>query len=538
MSSRRPPETVWPGNLPHPASTHAASQHDFLWGVSSSAEQHEGGFNGPLQPQTNWAWAEREGRVAPSGEAAGFWTRAEEDFARCREMGLNAFRLGLSWSRIQPGQPAPDRLAPPPRTAPPFDPEALRRYAEILTACQAAGLEPVVTLHHFAHPAWLGLDAWLYPETIDYYLDYVRETALYLLKHLRRDLDGRGGPPRYFITINEPNVLSLCTYLSSAFPSGRRGPRAALRCMAHLLEAHLRARRLLHALYAEHDPLGPAPQVSFNNYCNDLYWFDQGWLDLLFARAQGVPRGRLSAHLREQAGAFEASLLRARIPIRSPLRRWLGEALKRAHHGLARLCAIDESWERLADLVYESPDAPVDFLAIDYYDPFVAHALRWPHWNDEDPLQKTRRRPFRERLFDGMMAKWWDWKVLPEGLDFFLRAVERFHLPVLIAENGMATRSDLERHHPRPDGLRRSDYIRQHLAVVRRMKRDGWPLIGYLHWSLVDNYEWGTYAPRFGLFTTAREPSPGDDAAAAYAEEIAATRLDFSRPDPDFFPRP
>src|SRR5437763_4385133 len=103
---------------------------DFLWGVATSAYQSEGGYNGPGQPQTNWAEVERRGDVANVGVAADFWNRFPEDFARCRELGLNAFRLGLEWSRIQPTHV--DRRGAPP----PFDAKALDHYVEMLVECR------------------------------------------------------------------------------------------------------------------------------------------------------------------------------------------------------------------------------------------------------------------------------------------------------------------------------------------------------------------------------------------------------------------
>ena len=81
------------------ASRELERMEEFLWGVATSAYQAEGGYNGPGQPQTNWAAAEARGDVASTGRAADFWNRYEEDFARCRALGLNAFRLGLEWSR-------------------------------------------------------------------------------------------------------------------------------------------------------------------------------------------------------------------------------------------------------------------------------------------------------------------------------------------------------------------------------------------------------------------------------------------------------
>ena len=56
--------------------------NDFLWGVASSGYQCEGGYNGPGQPQNNWAESETQDRVMRTGQAADFWHRYEQDFAR------------------------------------------------------------------------------------------------------------------------------------------------------------------------------------------------------------------------------------------------------------------------------------------------------------------------------------------------------------------------------------------------------------------------------------------------------------------------
>jgi len=505
----------------------------FLWGVATSAYQHEGGLNGEGQPQNNWAWAEREHRVDPAGDAADFWRRAEEDFARCRSLGLNAFRLSLAWERIQPVTALSSDANGEPRvqTPPPFDEMALGRYAEILTACRKEGLEPLVTLHHFTHPAWLGLDAWLDPATIEHYLRFVEKTVGFLLDALPRQYSV--APPIWFITINEPNLLATSTYFNGAFPKGEKTastPARSIACISHLIEAHVRAYRLIHRLYHEAGEIGErAPKVSFNNYCSDLYWNDQAWLDLLFAPSRGIPRNGLFPYLWKQTWALDDAFHKAHLPIRPWFRYWLGEMLKKLHHFVAYACSFETAWSRLLDLLYDESEtkAPLDYIALDYYDPFIAHALRWPRGGDlfhkhrADPM---RSRPqFLDRLIESIMTKWWDWRLLPEGLPFFIRLLERFELPIIIAENGMANRSDLEEHHGRRDNLLRSDFLRQHLAEVKKLRAEGSLLAGYFYWSLVDNYEWGSYAPRFGLYTRERQAVDfrGDNAPATYAQEIA-----------------
>ena len=71
-----------------------------------------------------------------------------------------------------------------------------------------------------------------------------------------------------------------------------------------------------------------------------------------------------------------------------------------------------------------------------------------------------------------------------------LKALSAYRLPILITENGVCTR----------DENLREEFIREHLAYVVKALGENIPVIGYLHWSLMDNYEWAEgYGPRFGL---------------------------------------
>ena len=164
----REPDLTAEATAPHEM---AYPGRDFFWGVATSGYQSEGGYNGPGEPLNNWAWAENDGDVVPSGRTSDFWNLSHEDFARCRELGLNAFRLSIEWARVQPSIVLGEKEGLAPGAAPPpFDERALYSYAQRLADCRAHGLEPFITLHHFVHPAWLGVDAWLHHETIDHFL--------------------------------------------------------------------------------------------------------------------------------------------------------------------------------------------------------------------------------------------------------------------------------------------------------------------------------------------------------------------------------
>ena len=503
---------------------------EFLWGVATSAYQAEGGYNGPGEPQTNWAHAETKGDVAPLGRSADFWTRYEEDFARCRELGLNAFRLGIEWSRVQPvksssfsssssssrrGEKDEDEGKDEERM-PPFDYAVLDHYAAMLAACQGAGLEPVVTLHHFVHPAWLGSDPWLESGTAERFVAFVRTAVAHVNERLER-------PIHWFITINEPNMLVLNSYLGRQFPArGRIGFGTMVAAYNQLLRAHVLAYNALHDLYEERG--WAAPRVSFNNYCSDLYWSDQLLLDLVCARERGVVREQVGAHIGERARAFEVAFAGARIPLHKDPAFYLGALLKRVTNwlGYRRFDALH--FTPLLDTIYASPRARLlDYIGLDYYDPFAAHALRLPVlWDHE-----FKNRSLRTWMLATVTSKWWDWRVLPRGLHFFCKHyAEDFGRPVLIAENGMALRRREDRRPARRDRMTRSQFLRLHVHEVAKIVREGVPLVGYLHWSLFDNYEWGTYTPRFGLysidFTRGTERSVEDPAGDRPAETYAA----------------
>jgi beta-glucosidase/6-phospho-beta-glucosidase/beta-galactosidase len=499
----------------------------FLWGVATSAYQSEGGYNGPGEPVTNWARAEAKGDAAVAGATADFWHRYEEDFARCEALGLGAFRLGLEWSRIQPvigdltdaKHGEHDSHASPPL----FDYTALDHYAKILASSQQHGLEPVVTLHHFVHPAWLGTDPWLDPRTPERFAAYVREAVSYLNPRLPR-------PLRWFITINEPNMLVLNSYFGHQFPArAKSGFATMMAAYNQLLRAHVLTYNMLHDVYRDHG--WEAPRVSLNNYCSDVYWSDKLLLDLLCARERGVARHQVSTHIVDCADRFTLAFRQARLPLHKDFAYYIGALAKWVTDWVGRRQFQASDFAPVLDALYSSPRTRVlDYIGLDYYDPFAAHIFRLPAFSDFE----FRTKSFRNWALTAVTSKWWDWRVLPRGLYFFCKYYAAdFGRAVLIAENGMALRRRPDNSHSsRRDKHNRSNFLRLHVHEINRARHDGVPIAGYLHWSLFDNYEWGSFTPRFGLYSldytkgTERlvEDHTGDRPAETYAELIRAAR--------------
>ncbi|NMN94173.1 glycoside hydrolase family 1 protein [Nocardiaceae bacterium YC2-7] len=120
-------------------------------------------------------------------------------------------------------------------------------------------------------------------------------------------------------------------------------------------------------------------------------------------------------------------------------------------------------------------------------------------------------------------ANFWDFPIEADGLYYTLRHYARKFpgRPLYIVEAGMPTENGL----PRRDGYTRAAHLRDHVYWLQRAAADGMNVIGYNYWSLTDNYEWGSYAPRFGLYTVDVKTDPSltrrpTDAVAAYQEII------------------
>jgi beta-glucosidase len=197
----------------------------FLWGVSTASHQVEGNTD------NQWSAWERAGRIK-SGDACGlacdWWENAERDFDLARGLGLNALRLSLEWSRIQP---QPGR----------WNPAALERYRRMLAALHARGLRPLVCLHHFTHPVWFEeAGGFLAPGAGERFEQFARGAV-----------EALGDLCQTWITFNEPNIYAGLGYVLGEFPPGRtRELGAAIRVLAAMGEAHARAYRAIHASLA------------------------------------------------------------------------------------------------------------------------------------------------------------------------------------------------------------------------------------------------------------------------------------------------
>lgn len=386
----------------------------FLWGASTAAHQIEGG-----NTLNDWARFEATaGNVhknEKSGAAADHWNRVAEDTALLRDVGANAYRFSIEWSRVEPAQGQ-------------WDDAAWAHYVDELAQLKAAGIEPMVTLLHFTLPAWLadrgGLTA---PDFADRFADFTAEATARLPKDLR-----------FWCTINEPNVLMYQGYVAGIWPPQKKDTAEAAKAFSGLVRAHAKAARLIRAARPT-ARIGAA--VNLIVFDPARRWWLPDWI-----AAREADRGF--------NWAFDDSIQSGRVTLH-----------------IAGFPSLDEP---VADL-----KGSADYVGVNYYRrnlvrfspgaPGFVELLQGP-----GPLSDA-----------GV-------EIYPEGLLRLIRRVwDRYRRAIIVTENGIADAADAHR----------ADYIRSHAFAIGQALKEGIPVQGYIHWSLMDNFEWSDgFDPRFGLY--------------------------------------
>ena len=382
---------------------------DFLWGTATSSHQVEGNnINNDW-----WAFEQQSGRILENGRSAlacNWWANAEADLDSAAEMGTNAHRLSLEWSRIEP-EPSV------------FDLAALDRYREILHAMHDRGIEPMVTLHHFSNPRWL-------VEKGDFNSDFVVD---YFQRYTQRVVESLGDLVPKWVTINEPLVYVFLRYLAGEFPPpSQPGWQGARQALVNLMRCHAAAYHTI----KQHSPQAfagiaknmPVFEARPGSSAAARWWagrvnflFNEAWMQAMVTGKVPRPFGRGTIpHL---AGSF-------------------------------------------------------DFLGINYYTRFYVN------FPPRSPLVADTWEP------DAVVSDGGYGEVYPYGLYQGIRSSVRFGKPIYITENGIPDRAD----------ALRPGFILDHLRQIWHALTFCFPVHGYYHWSLVDNFEWDRgWTQRFGL---------------------------------------
>lgn len=379
--------------------------------------------------------------LEPSLDAVDHYHRYEEDIRLLAEAGMNAYRFSIEWARIEPSEGT-------------FDKAEVNHYRDVIRCCRKYGVEPIVTLHHFSSPKWLiGKGGWEAGSTVADFERYVR----YIIGELGSEL-------RYVCTINEANM-------------GIQVAAIAKRYMQKMMEAQAAAKTQTDA-----DSKGNtdgAVQVGIN--------------------LQKMMEGE-KVTAEENMKVFGVAKVENFTSMRTP-----GGDLVVAHaHETARR-AIKELYPdikvgltlSLHDI--QAAEGGEEAAAKEWEDEFT-HYLPYIAGDDFLGVQNYTRSiigaegqlPTPEDVEVTQM----NYEFYPEALEHVIRRVaEQFKGELIVTENGIATADD----------SRRVEFIQRAVTGVQSCMRDGLPVKGYFHWSLLDNFEWQKgYSMTFGLISVDR----------------------------------
>ena len=318
-----------------------------LLGVATAATQIEGGCD-----TTNWAdWAKTPGHIADGTtpvRATGHWERWREDTELMASLGIQTYRFGVEWARLEP-QPGV------------FSDEAFAHYRDEITLLRDKGIRPLLTLHHFNNPRWFeSMGAFEHPDCVPIFLRFVERVVTEL-----------GDLVEDWCTINEPNVYATFGYLYGVFPPGAKSLPRTLRVMTNLAHAHITAYELIHALRA-----GKPTRVTFAIH---LRVFDPA------NPANPVHR----ALARAQEFLFQEAVTEAMCTgrFRMPLRRPAGIREGRYYDALG-INYYSRSWvSKIGDAA--RPGAELNDLGWEIYPEGLERVARWAHDRWPAPIWVT-----------------------------------------------------------------------------------------------------------------------------------------------------
>jgi beta-galactosidase len=472
---------------------------NFLWGASTSGFQFEMGDKAGKNVDTNtdwYAWV-HDARNIENGLVSGdlpengidYWSLYMKDHDIAKSLGLNAYRIGIEWSRIFPESTSEvnvgvDRASDGNFSKIEIDEqaieeldhrankEALDHYRAVINDLKTKGLKVFVCLNHFTLPLWIhnpivarntklskGPRGWFDQESIVEFTKY----AAYMAWKFGDIVDS-------WATFNEPMVVSEAGYLApeSGFPPGINNFRAFKKVALNMAVAHARAYdaiKKMDTIKADEDSPNPANVGLINDVIPAKPFDEKNELDV-------------------KATNFLDDLHNKFFP-RSIIHGQLHENLDAAKEG-----------KEIKDYLQHR----LDWLGVNYYTRVVvkgkksilarlfAGALAVPEMMQNygflcEPNSKSA---------DGMPTSDFGWEAFPEGMLEALKAMARYERPLYIMENGTADAKDAIR----------PKFIIDHLQTLSKaLNEEKIDVRGYFHWSLTDNYEWAKgFSMKFGLF--------------------------------------
>jgi beta-glucosidase len=460
----------------------------FRFGAASAATQIE-----DQNPDTDWyVFTQPEpdglGNHTFVGDAAGGFTRALDDVALVTSAGLDSYRFSIEWARVEPQRDV-------------IDEAALDHYSAVIDALLAAGIRPMITLHHFSNPVWVDdpRDRRCAAGPTDANLCGLGhptggpEVVAEMAEHAALLAERFGDRVDEWATLNEPVNYLLAAYGIGYFPPGKMFVFNLVDEFVPVVRDYLAAHAAMYAAVkagdtSDSDGDGVAAAVGMTLSIVD-------WVP---ARDHAISDDPEDIGAAERADYVYHHL----IP----------ESLRDG--------TFDPDLDGVGDESQPEWAGTLDWLGLQYY-------FRTGVTGKAKIIPTVDLAPCFGGFDFGACLPVEDptWCVPTMGYEFYAPGLGRLladygarypSLPLVISEAGIATEV----------GARRSENIVRVLEQIGDARAAGIDVRGYYYWSLTDNFEWAEgFGPRFGLYRVdyasfERTPTAGVDTLA----EIAGAR--------------
>ncbi|CAH1392278.1 unnamed protein product [Nezara viridula] len=428
----------------------------FMFGCATAAYQIEGAWNEDGKGENIW---DRAIHTIPNyidsnstaDVACDSYHKYKEDIKLLKDTGFNTYRISLSWSRILPRG-----------TTDVINVAGVAYYQNVLKELAKNGIEPLVTLYHWDLPQPLqDIGGWMNETIVDHFQNYARVV-----------FETLGSQVKWWITINEPSQV-VSGYSSTTFP-----PNAGLHGVGDYIATHniLKSHAKVYRMYDKEFRPTQKGKISFSfdgpfvkpktdseedaRAAEQAMQFRFGW----FAHAVYSSTGDYPPVMREviDRNSLQEGRTKSRLPSFTP--------------------------EEIEEI-----KGTYDFLGYNHYSTALA------------TFGATGKSPSIDRdsnILFSVDPNWpsssCDWlKVNPEGLRGVVNWIRKEYgdrIPIIITEGGYCDDG-------RIDDYERIAYYDGYLKeLLKAIREDGANVLGYMAWSIIDNFEWGSgYSKRFGI---------------------------------------
>ena len=416
---------------------------DFVWGAAAASYQIEGAAFEDGKGLSVWDMFCRKKEAIKNNDtgeiACNHYHRYKEDVKIMKEIGLQAYRLSISWPRVLPNGTGS------------INEKGLEFYDNLIDELLVNDIEPYVTLFHWDFPYELyKKGGWLNPSSSDWFAEYAKIIVDRLSDRVKN-----------WFTINEPQVFISLGHQDGVHAPGLKLSMDDILQISHnVLLAHGKAVRVIRDNSVQDCRIGMAPT---------------GYPVMPFEKTQeNIEIARKSNFVVNEDNELWSIA-------------WWMDPVFKGYYPEDGLKRYKENMPDIKDGDMEIISQALDFFGINIY-----HGSKLGLDYDGKPYLAEKKKGDARTAFN--------WPVTDEALYWGAKFYyERYGKPVIITENGMSNIDwislDEKVHDPQ-----RIDFLSRYLKGFKKAGEEGVDIGGYFHWSIMDNFEWAYgYQERFGL---------------------------------------